>query len=68
MGVYHQAVADLGWFLEFHRIPLWAGSTTKKILLIGLMEPPFLAKELRKLLLWLTLACLRNNLGQKRID
>ena len=26
------------------------------------MEPPFLATELRKLLLWLTLACFRRNL------
>ena len=53
------------------RVPLnppWAGSTTKKVLLMGLMEPPFQAKELRKLLLWLTLACFRNNLGQKWID
>ena len=57
-------MADLGWFLGFHGIPLWAGSTTKKVLLIGLMKSPFQAKELRKLLLWLTLACLRNNLGQ----
>ena len=61
-------VADLGWLLGFHGTPLWAGSTTKKVLLIGLMEPPFQAKELRKLLLWLTLAYLRNNLSQKWID
>ena len=32
------------------------------------MEPPCLAKELRKQLLWLTLACLRRNLDPKRID
>ena len=32
------------------------------------MEPPIQAKELRKQLVWLTLACLSNNLGQKRID
>ena len=61
-------VADLGWFLGFHGTPLWAGSTTKKVLMIGQMEPPFQAKELRKQLVWLTLACLSNNLGQKRID
>ena len=28
-------VADLGWFLGFHGTPLWAGSTTKKVLMIG---------------------------------
>ena len=28
------------------------------------MEPPFQAKGLRKQLVWLTLACLSNNLGQ----
>ena len=32
------------------------------------MEPTFQAKELRKQLVWLTLACLSNNLGRKRID
>ena len=29
------AVADLGWFLGFHETPLWAGSTTRKVLMIG---------------------------------
>ena len=61
-------MADSGWFLGFHGTPPWAGSTTKKVLLIGLMEPPFQAKELRKLLLWFTLACLSNNLSQKLIN
>ena len=58
------AVADLGWFLGFHGTPLWA----KKVLMIGKMEPPFQAKELRKQLVWFTLACLSNNLGQKQIN
>ena len=31
------------------------------------MEPPFQAKELGKQPVWLTLACLRSDLGQKRI-
>ena len=30
------------------------------------MEPPFLATELRKLLLWLTLECFRRNLFKNR--
>ena len=29
------AVADLGWFLGLHGTPLWAGSTTRKVLMIG---------------------------------
>ena len=29
------AVVDLGWFLGFHGTPLWAGSTTRKVLMIG---------------------------------
>ena len=32
------------------------------------MEPSSLAREQRKLLLWLTLACLNINLDRKRID
>ena len=32
------------------------------------MEPPFLAIELRKLLLWLTLECFRRKFVRKRID
>ena len=32
------------------------------------MEPPFLAIELRKLLLWLTLECFRRKFVRKQID
>ena len=32
---YSITVADLGWFLGFHGTPLWAGSTTEKVLMIG---------------------------------
>ena len=32
------------------------------------MAPPFLAIELRKLLLWLTLECFRRKFVRKRID
>ena len=32
------------------------------------MEPPSLSTELRKLLLWLTLACFSRKLIQKQID
>ena len=32
---HDSSVVDLGWFLGFHGTPLWAGSTTKKVLMIG---------------------------------
>ena len=37
--------------------PFWAGPSTKQLLMIGKVEPPSLATELKKLFLWLTLAC-----------
>ena len=44
--------------------PLWAAPSTKKY--VRLNGTPFLATELRKRLLWLTLECFRRNLLENR--
>ena len=46
--------------------PLWAAPSTKKYTDVRLNGTPFLATELRKLLLWLTLEYFRRNSFKNR--
>ena len=46
--------------------PFWLHLALRSIVMLGKWNPPFLATELRKLLLWLTLECFRRNSFENR--
>ena len=66
------AVADPEGDPGVHRNPpFWLHLALRSILMLGKMEPPFLATKLRKLLLWLTLECfslVRKQIGSLSIE